>query len=139
MLLPPSANSVSPLPHKVTWPLFSLPSAAQQLCSPREQLCLQRRDDPILFPRPLGLARADLWHQQEGNQDTLGTNPAAQRLSAGRVTLSNPTQMLKSDCRAAAMDIARALGHPLHRTGRARKRGFSLHSIFAKLFAFDSS
>lgn len=47
--------------------------------------------------------------------------------------------MLKGDCRAAAMDIALALGDPLHRMGRARKRGFSLHSIFAKLFAFESS
>lgn len=29
VLLPPSANSISPLPHKVTWPVFSLPSVQQ--------------------------------------------------------------------------------------------------------------
>lgn len=142
MLLPPSAKSVFPLPHRVTEPTFSLPSVQQLPHSspvPQGNSSVRNGDDPILLPRPLVLAGADLLHQQEGDQDTLGANPAAQMLSAGRVTLSSQTQMLKSDCRAAATDIARVLGHPLHRTGRARKRGFGLHSIFAKLFASDSS
>lgn len=55
-------------------------------------------------------------------------------LSAGRVTLSNQTQMLKSDCRAAATDIALALGHPLHRTGRARKKEASVYTVFLQSF-----
>lgn len=58
-----SATSISPLPHKVTWPMFSSPCAAavtQQPCSPREQLCPHWRDDPVLFLRPLVLAGADL-------------------------------------------------------------------------------
>lgn len=55
MLLPPSANSASPLPPEAIWPMFSLPL---QLCSPREQLCPHWRDDPILLLRPLVLTAA---------------------------------------------------------------------------------
>lgn len=126
-----------PVPRKFSWRMFSC-----ILRSAGNQLCLQRSWPDTCYFWGLWwqqLAWADLSHQLGGNQDTLGSNPAAQALSAGRVTLSNQTQTLRSDCGAAATDIALALGHPLHRTGRARKRGFGLHSIFAKLFAFDSS
>lgn len=136
---------LSSVPHKVTWPMSSL-SSVQQLphSSPLPQgKTVRHRADLILaISEAFGNSS---WQELicdtswGWNQDTLGSNPAAQMLSAGRVTLSNQTWMLESDCRAAAMDIALALGHPLHRMGRARKRGFGLHSIFAKLLPLTSS
>lgn len=143
--LPRLILCLSSVPHKVTWPVSSLSSVKQLPHSsplPQGKTVRHRADLILAISEAFGnsswqeLSCDTSWGR---NQDTLGSNPAAQMLSAGRVTLSNQTWMLESDCRAAATDIALALGHPLHRMGRARKRGFGLHSIFAKLLPLTSS